>query len=407
MTTSRSDQELTEKQLLQRMAAVIADLGVDRVLTRPVVLPTERFFPDPFDGSLLAVGRLLRRLMRFAGIDDVVEVIVSTDELVTERSHWAWMSKSTQLEGAPIALSGCTSHQPPRLVFSVDAARLGDADGLVGAGAREVARAVRLLAGAGADAGGGDDVDVDLSAICLGFGVFITNDTHRLRSAGRMEGGMWLSENSSSRSGALSPQTASTAFAALLVARGLPLGPIIEHLEVNQAHFTKRAAADLEDAPVVHRLGLPQGASFQAAIDLDALLAPGRDDAIHIEGEVEAAPSVGVNHGRPVFRLKRDAMGVGAFGGLVVGGVGGVAIAVATAGPNAVVAALAFVGVAVGAALGKRRRFAVCADTSCNAVIPTGAKTCPGCDGIVAGTIRHAAERLDAAERWQHEQGGA
>ena len=215
---------------------------------------------------------------------------------------------------------------------------------------------------------------------------------------------MWWSENSVSQSGALTPLAASTALGAIVAARGLPLPPIVDCLEINQGHWTRDAVKDFAGRPLAHALGLPHAAAAKASIRLEELLAPGRDGAIHVESEPEPGPLVGDNHGRPVFRLKQDQLGVGAFAGLFVGGAGGVGVAALTAGSNALVAALAGAGVVVGAAIGRRLRRAICADPSCGAVIPRGTKTCPGCDGIVAGDIRHRNDRLDAADRWVERQ---
>jgi hypothetical protein len=54
--------------ILAKAAAVHAG-GAEPV--SGLVLPTAEFFPDAFDGSLEAVKRLLRRVVRLAGLSDV------------------------------------------------------------------------------------------------------------------------------------------------------------------------------------------------------------------------------------------------------------------------------------------------------------------------------------------------
>jgi tetratricopeptide (TPR) repeat protein len=52
-----------------RMAWLIGQFGAERMLQAPVILPTEEFFPDPYDGSEEAARALFPRVCRYMGID--------------------------------------------------------------------------------------------------------------------------------------------------------------------------------------------------------------------------------------------------------------------------------------------------------------------------------------------------
>ncbi len=60
------------EELLDLLAGVIAEHGADGFLRHGVELlePSERFFPDRWEWSLVGVARLLQRLLRYAGLED-------------------------------------------------------------------------------------------------------------------------------------------------------------------------------------------------------------------------------------------------------------------------------------------------------------------------------------------------
>jgi hypothetical protein len=60
------------EELLDLLAGVITEHGVEGFLRHGVELlePSERFFPDRLEWSLVGVARLLQRLLRYAGLED-------------------------------------------------------------------------------------------------------------------------------------------------------------------------------------------------------------------------------------------------------------------------------------------------------------------------------------------------
>src|SRR2546423_8834367 len=54
--------------------------GLHLLLERPVILPIDRFFPDPYDGTAKAVQRLFRRVCGYMTVEpDRVDIELFTD----------------------------------------------------------------------------------------------------------------------------------------------------------------------------------------------------------------------------------------------------------------------------------------------------------------------------------------
>jgi hypothetical protein len=113
------------------------------------------------------------------------------------------------------------------------------------------------------------------------------------------------------------------------------------------------------------------------------------------------------NLGRPVFRVPVNRAHwyglIGLLAGMLLGGIVAVLVAVLVQQPliawlGALLATL--LGTAIGAVRGYRTRFEVCCDPGCEAVLGDD-PTCPKCGGFIAGSIRYADERFDAAEKWE------
>ena len=70
----------TEEQArwIVRSAATLARAGAEPV--GPVVLPTNRFFPDKFDKSPPAIGKLFERIKGHVGLDEIETEVVLVDE---------------------------------------------------------------------------------------------------------------------------------------------------------------------------------------------------------------------------------------------------------------------------------------------------------------------------------------
>jgi hypothetical protein len=95
-----------------------------------------------------------------------------------------------------------------------------------------------------------------------------------------------------------------------------------------------------------------------------------------------------------VFRLRRDEAPTGAFAGLTLGLVGGLA-ASSLVGPLGF--ALVPAALALGVLAGRRVGRDVCSLPSCRAPLPVGVSVCPACGGTVAGRVGSTEEHFAEA----------
>ena len=69
----------------ERLDWLTEQFGLHILLERPIILPTEEFFPDPWDGSPKAVRLMFRRVCGYMGVDpDDIQL-----ELFTDRTPWS------------------------------------------------------------------------------------------------------------------------------------------------------------------------------------------------------------------------------------------------------------------------------------------------------------------------------
>jgi hypothetical protein len=132
--------------------------GIQRLLEAEVVLPTEEYFPDPYDGTPDDARRLLDRLSFYMGIDPLtIDLTVSGETR----------------ESRPAGPNGGTG----QAVLRVPAAQLADPERLLAALAHGLAR--ELLRGDGPSSADVADREgiIDLLPVFLGVGVFGANAT--------------------------------------------------------------------------------------------------------------------------------------------------------------------------------------------------------------------------------------
>jgi hypothetical protein len=133
-------------------------------------------------------------------------------------------------------------------------------------------------------------------------------------------------------------------------------------------------------------------------VRMNELLAPVDESGLFASDE--RAPEVHYkvdNRGRPVFCVPASRAVQGAAVGVAAGIASAVVFAVAF--PASVGVFLLVSGIGFGA--GKATQRLVCSDPACDATIPTSARLCPGCGGVVVGHIASRNERLKAEEAWR------
>jgi hypothetical protein len=135
---------------------------------RPLVLPTPEFFPDAYDESKRAVRTLLNRV---CGYMDVAPDLVALKFVADAGKIWLVNEAGAYLPHT----AGTYEEGERKFIIRIDKSGLGDAMGLVGTMAHELAH-VRLL---GESRIGRDAYDnellTDLTVVFFGLGIFLAN----------------------------------------------------------------------------------------------------------------------------------------------------------------------------------------------------------------------------------------
>lgn len=160
------------KEWLERRLNWLGDeFGADVFTRRALILPTEEFFPDPYDATDQAARTLLDRICEYMDVDPgVVEFQVALDQreigLVNERN-----------DAIPNAFGGLYDDRGDHVLIHVSEAELHQPIGLVATMAHELSH-LRLL---GEERLHGHEFDnellTDLTSIFFGFGIFAANST--------------------------------------------------------------------------------------------------------------------------------------------------------------------------------------------------------------------------------------
>jgi hypothetical protein len=156
-----------------RLRWLTGQFGLHVLLERPVILPTEEYFPDPWDGSPKAARRMFHRVCEYMGVDpDAVEL----------RFYDAKPSALHALDPTFGIAAGTWSAAEQSLqpgVITLERAGLGRPADLVGVMAHELAHQ-RLLGERRADPHAFDnELLTDLTAVFHGFGVFLANNPRK------------------------------------------------------------------------------------------------------------------------------------------------------------------------------------------------------------------------------------
>lgn len=150
-----------------------SQFGAQRMLDRPVVLPTSEFFPDPFDGSRRAAESIFNRVCQYMEVNrDRVYLELYVNEGDGIPAHLR--------EGRTTGAAGL--YQDEKLgpaIIGIDEARLANPVSLIGAMAHELGH-VHLLGDGRLSPDMPDHEPLtDLLTVLYGLGVFTANSVVR------------------------------------------------------------------------------------------------------------------------------------------------------------------------------------------------------------------------------------
>jgi len=380
--------------LLGRLAELIERLGPAQLVASPILLPTDEFFPDEWTPDGAGVWRLARRLMRYAGLEELEAVIRVADATEIESDHAAALFHG-------IVDGEC--------LYTVRVENLDDPMGLAAALSHEVAHAFRHHHGLVVDDEAEEEQLTDVTTVFLGFGVLTLNASYRYRAAGELIGTMTVTTWSHSSMGYLPPEELAFLLAVHAAVRelaGSAVREIKSALETNQAAYFLSDLRKLGDRreEIVRRLRVPDRRLWPPAPGMEQLTGPIAGEP-RVEGDAseeyftDEPPERMQAVGKPVFRVRKDRKAVGAFGGAVLGGLVSLALGAAFPGAGMGFYLLVFVTlIAVGLAVGVGFKYYVCSNMDCEHRLGAEDERCGFCGGTVSGTIAHASERLAAEE---------
>jgi hypothetical protein len=374
-----------EAQLLDALAHLIARGGAWRFLHGPVLAPDEDAYPDPWDQSRDALGRVLARTLWHARLDLEVRLEdvrapgrASDRDLRTTRLELV----SVDDRGASFTVSeignddvaGLCAHRIGRVLV----ARLEDG----GAPFRAAGRGDERLPG---------EAIGSVAALYAGLGVIATNAARYDRSAGRTVGNLARHEFQIASAGGLDSRHLAFLLAVQATVRDDVL-PALDALHPTQAADVAawRDVLDDHEDELALRLGL-RGAD-------DA--PPPRSDAPRaavVTARFAERDLTTFNLGKRVWAVRRHRGTTLAIPGIVLmPGILAGAFALAHA-PRAAIALAAISGMIVGPIVGWMigRRFSEHYCSGCRRSLDMRREACRFCGGKVAGEVLNEIDRLD------------
>jgi len=230
---------MEQKQWVDRSFVRLAGLlGASRLTDAEVVLPTEEYFPDPYDRSEEALKLIFRRVALWMEVESAeveLTLFASTEETTRELVPFG-SSKSS-------GVGGLYRHNPAvRAQISVNQSQMKDPMALVGTLAHELGHVILLRP----ELVGRDEPDMeplnDLLTVFLGFGIFSANSAFRFEQHTDNYSQGW----STRRLGYLSEELFGYALARFTLERGEAKPEWRSFLSTNVAVYMKRSLAWLE-----------------------------------------------------------------------------------------------------------------------------------------------------------------
>lgn len=394
------DQESRE-WLLGALSGLVDTKGEHRFLNAPLLEPTSRFFPDEWEPSIRGVEVVLKRLLMYAGLEDLQPEVrsFSKPDDIYELNTFGNV-KSWGHDGAAAWFAGI---QGNRCFFGVAERNIAEPEILLSTLCHEVAHAWRAFHRLEVDDRDEEELLTDVTTVYLGFGILTTNGAYRYRTSGEFDGVNAIHRWSHQRTGYLTHQEMAFLLAVQSLARGMGWWErrhIAGMLETDQAYYYRRS---------IKILGRSRDLVAMFSSIAPTRKMPGSKSAHRpvrlslSEKQTEETPAMArLNEGGFVYRVKRDKKGPYGFWGLVAGILVGLAAMYSGLGLQAIFAG-GVLGLVMGVFTGASRPWDYCSDFQCQAVIPANAQECPRCGGTIRGILSHPNEQLDREETIKQE----
>ncbi|WP_263374787.1 hypothetical protein [Granulicella aggregans] len=213
-------------------------LGADRMMSATVMLPIAEHFPDTYDRSETAVGKMFCRIAERMAVDpETVELDLFEDtENVTSTLMPLVSGKSSSAGGI------YSHHDDTKTQVLINTSQLKTPESLVATIAHELGHVILLRPGLV----GGDEEDMeplnDLLTVFLGFGVFNANAAFQFKQFTNNDSQGW----STRRLGYLSQEMFAYALARFAFERGEMKPDWARYLTTNVAAYFQRSLAWLK-----------------------------------------------------------------------------------------------------------------------------------------------------------------
>ena len=221
---------------------LIEEFGIEALRSRPVVLPSPAYFPDPYDASEEAVNRLVTQICAYMGVGRKrVDV-----ELFSDGAPSADPRHPVQMEeySGAAGLYQATGRKY-RAIVSINESLLGDAGAVVATTAHELAHVLLLGDRRLNEKDASHELMTDLLTVFLGLGIFTANSACQFREWTDNEMTGW----STSATGYLREEEYGYAFALRAALSPESDASWKSHLNTNVRHFYRKSARYLSKRP--------------------------------------------------------------------------------------------------------------------------------------------------------------
>lgn len=163
--------DLAAKQWIeQRLGWLAGQFGCDVFTRRAVILPTEDFFPDPFDGTEESIRVLLDQVCGYMDVDPDRVVL----KLMNNHKPDFWIVNE-QGKYLPTGPGGLYEDDGDHTIIHIDTAEMNDLSGMVGTMAHELSHLRLMAEGRVSGHQWDNELLTDLTATFFGFGIFRAN----------------------------------------------------------------------------------------------------------------------------------------------------------------------------------------------------------------------------------------